>query len=148
MVKPEVRKAELKDLTPLTKLMNEYIVDFYLCTKPEDEKLHNLIRTLLNEKEGIQFIALKEEKMVGFATLYFSYATTSADKITIMNDLYTVKEVRGEGIAAELFNACHTYTQENNYYCMKWETARSNKRAQQFYKKMGAVPGDWITYNL
>lgn len=89
-----VRPAEKKDREELTKLMYEYIVDFYQRPRPAVEKVHDLIDMLLEKEEGIQFVAEKEGKLTGFATLYFTYNTTRADKITVMNDLYVVEEER------------------------------------------------------
>jgi hypothetical protein len=40
----------------------------------------------LDKNLGIQYIAENEGEFLGFATLYFSFSTTRADKITIMND--------------------------------------------------------------
>jgi ribosomal protein S18 acetylase RimI-like enzyme len=65
-----------------------------------------------------------------------------------MNDLYVIEEMRGKGVAGKLFEACSTYTNDNDYAAMVWETAKDNKRAQRFYEKMGARPGDWITYTI
>jgi GNAT superfamily N-acetyltransferase len=96
----------------------------------------------------VQFVAESAGDIVGFTTLYFTYSTTRAAKIAIMNDLYVVEEMRGEGVAEMLFKECTMYTKQNHYAAMIWETARDNKRAQRFYQKMGAEQGDWITYNI
>ncbi|MGC9934339.1 hypothetical protein [Priestia aryabhattai] len=47
-----VRKAEPKDINPLTELMYEYIVDFYERPEPPMEKVHQLfIHSLTKRKE-------------------------------------------------------------------------------------------------
>jgi len=144
----EVRTAVISDLNELTTLMYEYIVDFYARPKPPIEKLHSLIGMLHYKQQGIQFVASQNGKLVGFATLYFSFSTIRTDKITVMNDLYVIKESRGTGVAKSLFEACHSYSKENGYAHMSWVTAADNSRAQRFYEKMDGKFGDWITYSI
>ncbi|MEF3354100.1 GNAT family N-acetyltransferase [Paenibacillus sp. GYB006] len=143
-----IRAVEPEDIDQLTELIYQYIVDFYKRPKPSIEKVHNLIETLLEKNEGIQFIAEKEGEFLGFATLYFSFSTTKADKITIMNDLFVVEKARGTGVAEQLFKFCETFTKENGYAHMSWVTASDNKRAQRFYEKMGGSLGNWLNYSI
>ncbi|MFD1708885.1 GNAT family N-acetyltransferase [Siminovitchia sediminis] len=144
----KVRTAVKEDKKELTELMYEYIVDFYQRPRPPIEKVQSLIDRLLEQKEGIQFVAEKEGKLTGFATLYFTYSTTKADQITVMNDLYVIEEERGKGSAQELFKACESYSKENDYAHMSWITATDNFRAQRFYEKMGGIQGDWLNYTI
>jgi ribosomal protein S18 acetylase RimI-like enzyme len=141
-----IRNAVPADIGNLTALMTEYIVDFYKKPKPPIEKLNNLITLLLDHAQGIQFVAEQDGKMVGFATLYFSFSTMKSDKITIMNDLYVIEEVRGKDVDASLFNTCQNYTRNNGYAHMTWVTAPENERAQRLYDKMAALRVDWINY--
>lgn len=143
-----VRTAEISDLDQLTTLMYEYIVDFYARPRPSIEKLHSLIGMLFYKQQGVQFVASQNGKLVGFATLYFSFSTTRTGKITVMNDLYVTEEMRGTGVAKSLFEACHSFTNENGYAHMSWVTASDNKRAQRFYEKMSGKSGDWINYSI
>ncbi|USL45403.1 hypothetical protein [Priestia megaterium] len=62
-----VRKAETKDINQLTELMYEYIVDFYQRPEPPVEKVHQLFYTLINQKEGAQFVVEEDEELVGFS---------------------------------------------------------------------------------
>lgn len=143
-----VRMTEKRDLEPLTDLMYQYIVDFYQRPKPAVEKVHQLIDMLYEKKQGVQFVAEQEGEILGFATLYFSFSTTKAAQITIMNDLFVVEKARGTGVAEQLFKACKTFTLENGYAHMSWVTASDNTRAQRFYEKMGGVTGDWLNYSI
>ncbi|MFS0647528.1 N-acetyltransferase family protein [Siminovitchia sp. 179-K 8D1 HS] len=144
----KVRPAEQKDKDPLTALMYEYIVDFYQRPKPPIEKVQHIFHLLLEKEEGIQFVSENEGNLLGFATLYFTYSTTKADQITVMNDLYVIEEARGKGVAQKLFKACEHYTKNNGYAHMSWITATDNDRAQRFYEKMGGVRGDWFHYTI
>ncbi|AEB22593.1 MULTISPECIES: GNAT family N-acetyltransferase [Bacillus] len=143
-----IRSAEPYDINQLTDLMYLYIVDFYKRPKPPIEHIHNLIEMLFEKNSGIQFVAEQDGKLIGFATLYFSFSTTKADKITVMNDLFVAENARGTGAAQELFKRCESFTKENGYAHMSWITAADNYRAQRFYKKMGGSLGDWLNYTI
>lgn len=103
---------------------------------------------LFEKDRGIQFVAEQDGELIGFATLYFIFSTTKADKITIMYDLFVAEKARGTGAAQELFKSCEAFTKENGYAHMSWITASDNYRAQKFYEKMGGSLGNWLTYSI
>ncbi|MFE6798367.1 GNAT family N-acetyltransferase [Paenibacillus chitinolyticus] len=143
-----IRNAEVDDLNGLSELMYEYIVGFYKKPRPDIEKLHQLILTLLKKKEGVQFVALQDGKLIGFATLYFTFSTMKADRYTVMNDLFVIESLRDTEVEAQLFLECQKYTKEHQYTHMSWITAADNKRAQRLFDKMGGIQGDWINYSI
>lgn len=143
-----IRNAGPNDVNHLTTLMYDYIVGFYRKPWPTDEKIHQLIQTLVEKQVGIQFIAEQDGKPVGFATLYFAFSTMKAEPITIMNDLFVIEPYRGTEVEAQLFLECHHFSKSNGYAYMSWITAVSNTRAQQFFDKMGAIQGDWVNYSI
>ncbi|MFC5449292.1 GNAT family N-acetyltransferase [Paenibacillus aestuarii] len=143
-----IRNAEFDDLDGLTELMYAYIVGFYKKPQPDIEKLHLLIQTLFEKKEGVQFVALLDGRLVGFATLYFTFSTMKADKYTVMNDLFVLEPFRDTEVEAQLFRECHKYTKEHQFTHMSWITAADNKRAQKFFDNMGGVQGDWVQYSM
>src|ERR1700722_13249440 len=80
-----VRERDLPELLPL---MRGYC-DFYEA-HPGDEDLQALSRALIAdpEREGLQLLARDgERRAVGFATLYWSWSTSRAGRLGIMNDL-------------------------------------------------------------
>src|SRR5207248_600146 len=81
-----VERVAEADLTELLPLMRAYC-DFYEVA-PSDEALLALSRGLIAdpEREGVQLLA-REGRPVGFATIFWSWATTSAERIGVMNDL-------------------------------------------------------------
>ncbi|TVY11070.1 GNAT family N-acetyltransferase [Paenibacillus cremeus] len=143
-----IRYAELDDLNGLTELMYEYIVGFYKKPRPDSEKLHQLIQTLLKKQEGVQFVALLDGKLVGFATLYFTYSTMKADRYTVMNDLFVIEQLRDTEVESQLFLKCHKYTKEHQFTHMSWITAADNTRAQRFFDQVGGIRGDWVNYSI
>lgn len=143
-----VRNVEASDATRLADLMHKYIVGFYNNPWPGDDQIAELIQTLLEKEEGIQFVAEKDGELVGFATIYFSRSTMKVQKITVMNDFFVLEPYRDTKVESLLFMACQKYTQDMGFSHMTWITSAENERAQQFFHQAGAVQGNWLTYSI
>lgn len=144
-----IRPAVQEDVPLLYSLMNAYITDFYQQKEPEEKELKELIRHLLsNPAAGLQFVAEANGKLVGFATLYFTFSTLQVKKQAILNDLFVIPEVRGRKIGEQLFQTCLNKIRENDYCSMIWETGKDNLVAQSLYKKMGGEQSDWLYYEI
>lgn len=142
------RRAHPDDSDELVTLMLEYTVDFYKHPAPEISDVHNLIGRMLSGREGVQFVTQENDRLIGFATVFFSYDSLEAGRIAIMHDLYLIDEARGSGAAEDLFSACRQFAHANGCKYMSWETAPNNYRAQRFYEKMGATRAEWVPYSI
>lgn len=143
------RKADTRDLSPLYELMVQYIVVFYKQPEPDETELKQLITHLLNNPaSGVQFVAEKDGKLIGFATLYFTFSTLQVKRAAILNDLFVLESSRGEKAGQELFTTCLTHIREQKFAYMTWETAKDNQIAQRLYNKMGGKESDWMVYEI
>ncbi len=142
-----VTESDLDDLLPL---MRGYC-DFYEVD-PSDADLLALSRALLAdpEREGIQLVArLEDGPPIGFATVYWTWATTRAARIGVMNYLYVAPDARGEGAADALIAACAECCRERGAVSLEWQTANDNHRAQVVYDRVGGERSDrWVDYSL
>jgi GNAT superfamily N-acetyltransferase len=141
-----VREQDLAELLPL---MRAYC-DFYEVSPP-DEALLALSRALIAdpEREGVQLLARNDEgHAVGFATIYWSWATTSAERIGVMNDLFVAPEGRGAGVAEALIEACRGECAAHGAGKLTWQTARDNERAIKVYDRVGGKREEWVDYWL
>ena len=141
-----VSATDLDDLLPL---MRAYC-DFYE-TAPSDHELLELSRALIAdpEREGVQLIARGPgSSAAGFATVFWSWDTTEAARIGIMNDLYVVPEARGSGLAERLVQGCLDCCEQQGVSRLDWETAPGNLRAQAVYDRIGAVRENWLSYTM
>jgi GNAT superfamily N-acetyltransferase len=139
------------DLAELLALMRAYC-DFY-ATAPSDEDLLGLSRALLDDPqlEGVQLIARDERSSagaVGFATVFWSWDTTEAGRIGIMNDLFVVPAARGTGLADRLVQACVERCRQRGAVRLDWQTGPENLRAQTLYDRIGGVREPWLLYSL
>ena len=144
-----IERVHERDLDELLPLMRGYC-DFYEVS-PSDEALLTLSRALLADpqREGVQLIARDDDgRAVGFATVYWSWATTSAERIGVMNDLYVAPEGRGSGAAEALIDACRAECAEHGAAKLTWQTALDNERARKVYDRVGANKEQWLDYWL
>jgi GNAT superfamily N-acetyltransferase len=144
-----IERVTQGDLTELLPLMRAYC-DFYEVA-PSDDELLELSQALLAdpEHEGIQLLARDEgRRAVGFATIFWSWATTSAERIGVMNDLFVAPEARGTGLAAALIEACRAECAARGAGKLTWQTATDNAAAMKVYDRVGATREQWVDYWL
>jgi ribosomal protein S18 acetylase RimI-like enzyme len=144
-----IERVTERDLDDLLALMRGYC-DFYEAS-PSDEQLLTLARALLADpqRDGVQLLARDDGgAAVGFATVYWSWATTSAERIGVMNDLFVAPEGRGSGAAEALIQACRAECAAHGAGKLTWQTAGDNARAQKVYDRVGAQREQWIDYWL
>jgi ribosomal protein S18 acetylase RimI-like enzyme len=144
----EITRVGEGDLQELLPLMRAYC-DFYEVS-PSDDDLLTLARALLSDpdREGVQLIARDNGKALGFATIYWSWATTIASRIGVMNDLYVAPDARGSGAADALIAACADECRKHGAAELTWQTAKDNARAQRVYDRAGAKRSEWVDYSL
>jgi GNAT superfamily N-acetyltransferase len=124
--------------------------DFYEV-EPSDEALLALAKALVKdpEHEGVQLLARADGGgAVGFATIYWSWATTSAERIGVMNDLFVAPEARGTGVAEALIEACRAECAARGAGKLTWQTAPDNEAAMKVYDRVGATREQWVDYWL
>jgi GNAT superfamily N-acetyltransferase len=144
-----ITRAGPEDLDELLVLMRGYC-EFYEVS-PADTDLMALARALIDdpEHEGVQLLARDSTgQAVGFATIYWSWSTTSACRIGVMNDLFVTSRARGQGLADRLIEACRAECVRRNARELTWQTAPDNLRAQAVYDRVGATREQWVDYVL
>lgn len=99
---------------------------------------------------GCQFIYKSEGKVVGFATVYFTFTSSITAKVGILNDLYTTPKMRGKGIGRKLIEHCRKYSASRGVKRLQWVTAPDNEKAQKLYKSLDVNESFWkfYTYNV
>ena len=144
----EIARVGEGDLAELLPLMRGYC-DFYEVS-PSDEALLALSGALIAdpEHEGVQLVARDDGAAVGFATIYWTWATTIAARIGIMNDLFVAPAARGSGAAEALIRACLDECRRHGAALLTWQTAKDNERAQRLYDRLGGRRSEWLDYSL
>jgi GNAT superfamily N-acetyltransferase len=138
-----------QDVGDLLPLMRAYC-DFYRAS-PTEADLLALVAALIDdpEREGLQLIARDpDRRATGFATLYWSWSTTDAGRIGVMNDLFVTEDARGHGLAEGLIDACRAESARRGARRLIWQTAPDNLRAQAVYERVGATREQLVDYWL
>jgi GNAT superfamily N-acetyltransferase len=142
-----VGEADLPELLPL---MRGYC-DFY-AVDPSDDALLAMSRALIADpaREGFQLIARDDSgRAIGFATVFWTWATSSASRIGVMNDLFVDPNSRGGGAADELIAECARLVRERGGKELDWQTAKDNHRAQKVYDRVGGKRDErWFSYSI
>ena len=141
-----VSKRNINEVLPLIKQYQE----FYKATEISDSK-NKVFFSQFGETSpsGCQFVFRHNSKVVGFATVYFTYTSTLISKVAVLNDLYTLPEIRGKGVGKQLIEHCKSFAKENSCVRLQWVTAPDNEQAQKLYDSLNTGKSTWhfYTYN-
>ena len=136
------------DLVDLLPLMRAYCT-FYE-SDPSDDDLRAMSRAFLAEGAGgTQLIARDDSgRALGHATMLWSWDTTLAQPLAVMEDLFVISQARGSGVGAGLIQACRQQAADRGMQWLAWETAPDNETAQRLYDGLGAQRDTWYAYRL
>jgi len=95
---------------------------------------------------GCQFLFRQGGRAVGFATVYFTFTSTIARKVAVMNDLYVLPDVRGGGIGRQLIDHCLRFALSRGACRLQWVTALDNRPAQGLYDSLNTSKKPWLFY--
>ncbi len=127
-------KAHIEHLYLIVSLFDAYRV-FYKRPSNKDAAKQFLFERLKN-RDSIIFLALVDNKAVGFTQLYTSFSSVSMQPIYILNDLYVTKEFRKQGVGVALLNKAKQQCRGNNYKGLSLQTETTNP-AQHLYESLG-----------
>lgn len=134
-------------LDGLLELWKEYQT-FYQVQDIDEEKNRRFVSAIIGDNSSGQiFLMINEDKLIGFGTLYFTYASTSAQRVAVLNDLYVKEEYRSKGHGKSLLDWAIDFCKEKQIPSMRWMTQTSNKTAQKLYKNY-ADPTEWLLYSV
>ncbi len=95
---------------------------------------------------GSVFLFREGLHLAGFATVYFTYASTITAKVATLNDLYTHPHHRKNGIAQQLIEHCRTYAKSQDAIRLQWVTSPDNHTAQTLYDGLSTQKSTWHFY--
>lgn len=142
MIEP-VSKNNLQQVLPLIRAYQE----FYNVADISDEKNFEFFSQFgVSNPGGCQFVCRESGEVVGFATVFFTFASTIPAKVAVLNDLYTLPGCRGKGIGRQLIDHCHDYAVAHGAARLQWVTAPDNTQAQKLYDSMDTARKTWCFY--
>lgn len=129
-----ITHAHIEDLESIVPLFDAYRV-FYQQDSDFEVARHFLSNRLLKE-ESIIFLAKENDTPVGFTQLYKTFSSVSAQHSWILNDLYVLDSLRGQGVGERLLKRAKKFAVDDDAKGLALETAVDNP-AQKLYEKLG-----------
>jgi ribosomal protein S18 acetylase RimI-like enzyme len=101
-------------------------------------------------RDSTIFVAMDDEKALGFVQLYPSFCSVELMKIQILYDLYVDAAARRRKIGEQLMNHASEFARDSGAQRVDLSTERSNKIGQHLYEKLGyqIVNQDSYAYSL
>ena len=90
--------------------------------------------------------AWRQDQLLGIAHGVF-HASAWADEVCYLQDLFTVPEARGQGVAAALIQALARHARLRGCARLYWQTHETNARARALYDRVAQHHG-FIRYDL
>lgn len=85
-------------------------------------------------EKAITFEAWENNALIGLVSAYFN---DTENMVGYINNVSTIKEFMGNGIASKLLEMCIEYGKEQNFKEIKLEVSDRNFVAIELYKKLG-----------
>lgn len=130
-----IRKAELTDLDAIVPLFDAYRI-FYGQTSDPEGAGKFLKERFLNH-ESIIFLAIDEDKAVGFTQLYPVFTSVGMKRAWLLNDLFVDASARKKGIATLLLERAKKHGRDTDSKWLLLSTGASNISAQSVYESNG-----------
>ena len=142
-----VSEKNVEEVLPLIKQYQE----FYQVSEISDSKNREFFSQFgADRSAGCQFLYRgydeNKDMAVGFASVYFTYASTIVEKVAVLNDLYTVRASRGKGVGRQLIEHCRAFAAQNGAARLQWVTAPDNEQAQKLYDALDTKKSTWCFY--
>jgi GNAT superfamily N-acetyltransferase len=140
-----VTEDELAAVLPLISAYQR----FYGVREPDDERNAAFFRRFIAPSDdGLLLGAWLDGELAGHACLYWTFSSTAAREVVLLNDLFVVERHRGAGIGRALIDATVEVGRSRGAGSVTWMTALDNRTAQRLYESTGAARSAWFEYEL
>ncbi|KOY83278.1 GNAT family N-acetyltransferase [Lysinibacillus macroides] len=140
----KIFQATMHELEELTVLFDEYRQFYGIESDISSAKAFLQLRLAL--KESVIFIAVKDGKAVGFTQLYPTFSSIALQRAYILNDMYVVDDVRGQGVGTALMEKVFQYCEQQYARYVTLQTATDNINARRLYEKLHMQQDEFCNY--
>jgi GNAT superfamily N-acetyltransferase len=128
------------------------LANFEHLEPPDPEAKKRILRDIFSKNKLLQLFVAEDKdsrKLVGYALYFYAYSSFLARPTLYLEDIFVLEEHRHRGIGRDLFVRCVAEAERKNCGRMEWSVLTWNKRAIDFYEKLGARRLDeWYYYRL
>ena len=139
-----IRKATLKDLEALNKLLNQ------LFTQEKefkvDKKLQiKALKKIINSKTiGDIFVVEKKKKIIAMVNVLYTFSTALGAKVALLEDMVVTKKYRQNSYGSYLLKSVLKKLQKAGIQRVTLLSDFDNIKAHHFYKKFDFKPSSMI----
>ncbi len=135
----KIRFAKENDLKQIIVLCGKHALFEKTEYNPKN-KAELLAKHLFNSSNTIKCLVVElNNDILGYATFIKQFSTWDANFYIYLDCLYLEENIRSQGVGRQLMNQIKTYAQSQNCDSIQWQTPDFNKRAINFYNKIGGV---------
>jgi len=135
MSKTEIKRIDRNEANLVVGLFNQYRIFYGKFSDLGMAKA--FIDARLENNESVIFVALADDKPVGFTQLYPKYSSARLTKNWILNDLFVDLDYRKQGIGEALIKIAMNFAKNQGATFVQLETAVDNYTAQSLYETIG-----------
>jgi GNAT superfamily N-acetyltransferase len=140
-----IAAGQLDELLPLIAAYQR----FYEIEEIDDERNRAFFsRFLAPSDDGMLLGAWRDDRLLGYACLYWTFTSLVPAEIVLMNDLYVDPPARGQGIGRALIEASAAAARARGAHHLQWVTSPDNETAQCLYDSTGAEREPSVEYEL
>lgn len=97
-----------------------------------------MLKYFFEKKIATAVIAEMDNKPIGYAIYYSTFASFAAKMNAYIEDLFIKPEYRGKGLGKEFFYKLLEMIKDEGYSKLEWSCLDWNTPSIEFYKKLGA----------
>lgn len=139
-----------RDDVPLILRMIGELADFERLTHEAVATEDDLRRALFSARPHAEVvIARRGSEALGFALFFHNFSTFAGKPGIYLEDLYVRAEARGRGVGTALLQHVARLACERGCARFEWSVLNWNRRAIDFYEKLGARPmSEWTIFRV
>ena len=140
-----IRKATPEDIPILSVLFDQYRI-FYK-QESDREGAKQFLTERMQKNESVIFVALLDNKVIGFTQLYPIFSSVGMKRAWLLNDLFVAEEARGSGAADALLAKAQEMGADSDSRWLFLQTSTTNHRAQKVYERNGwKKDSEYVSY--
>lgn len=111
----------------------------YSTSKEAEKMMRRFLADLTNSSHSFLFVALCEERMIGFISgeLREGSPTFGTKTWAAVDDVYVTPDHRSLGVGRALLDHCKSWARDKGADGVSLQVAAANERARKFYKELG-----------
>ena len=134
----EIRFAQKKDLVQIVDLCNEHAA-YEKAKYDKSNKLELLSGAIFGQNPSLQCLVIEDNSLIiGYASFMKQFSTWDANLYIYLDCIFLKEAARGKGFGKLLMEKIKEYSKNENCSLIQWQTPFFNKKAIEFYLKIGA----------